>query len=267
MPDVSVLIPTCNRPDALAVTLNGLYYQDFGNFEVIVADQSDMPCDESRTPMVAVSRMLRKRGVDFSIHPNLPRRGMAQQRQFLLDKADSRYSLFLDDDVILERNLISMLVSVLERQACGFAGCAVIGLSYLDDVRPHEQVIEFFRGPVTPERVTPGAAAWSRHRLHNAANVWHVQQHYGARPEQPLLYKVSWVGGCVLYDTGKLRDSGGFEFWRDLPVRHCGEDVLAQLRVAERFGGCGVLPSGAYHQELKTTVQDRRINAPEYLEI
>lgn len=267
MPDVSVLIPTCNRPGALAVTLAGLYYQDFDDFDIVVADQSDMPCDRPQTPVPPVSRMLQKRGIELAIHPNLPRRGMAQQRQFLLDKSRGRYSLFIDDDVILERYLVSMLVRVLDEQGCGFAGCAVIGLSYMDDERPHEQAIEFFHGPVTPERVTPNDAAWSRHRLHNAANVWHVQQRYRAGPEQPLLYKVSWVGGCILYDTEKLRDTGGFGFWRELPAQHCGEDVLAQLRVAEQFGGCGVLPSGAYHQELETTVPDRRVNAPEYLDI
>jgi hypothetical protein len=76
---------------------------------------------------------------------------------------------------------------------------------------------------------------------------------------------VAWVGGCVLYDTDKLRAAGGFSFWQDLPPRHAGEDVLAQLRVMERFGGCGILPSGAYHMELPTTVVDRATDAPLYL--
>lgn len=70
-----------------------------------------------------------------------------------------------------------------------------------------------------------------------------------------------------MYDTEKLRAVGGFSFWKDLPVNHSGEDVLAQLRVMKRYGGCGVIPSGVYHQELETTVPDRRVNAPEYLKI
>jgi hypothetical protein len=76
------------------------------------------------------------------------------------------------------------------------------------------------------------------------------------------LYRVAWVGGCVLFDTEKLRAAGGFDFWCDLPVEHCGEDVLVQLRVMQRFGGCGMIPSGAYHLELPTTVGVRDINAP-----
>jgi len=64
-----------------------------------------------------------------------------------------------------------------------------------------------------------------------------------------------------------LREAGGFTFWETLPESHCDEDVLAQLRVMKKYGGYGVLPSGVYHQELETTVLDRKINAPEYLEI
>ncbi|MFZ5509426.1 MAG: hypothetical protein ACOZCP_05155 [Pseudomonadota bacterium] len=41
-----------------------------------------------------------------------------------------------------------------------------------------------------------------------------------------------------------------------------GEDVLVQCRVMARYGGCGLIPSGAYHQELPTTVAERRIDAP-----
>jgi hypothetical protein len=35
----------------------------------------------------------------------------------------------------------------------------------------------------------------------------------------------------------------------------------------KRFGGCGILPSGAYHQEVETSIKDRNINAPEFLKI
>jgi hypothetical protein len=32
--------------------------------------------------------------------------------------------------------------------------------------------------------------------------------------------------------------------------------------VMQRFGGCGIIPSGAYHLELPTTVRVRDVNAP-----
>ena len=99
------------------------------------------------------------------------------------------------------------------------------------------------------------------------ANLFHVEQKYHVSPAEPRPYKVAWVGGCVMYDTEKLRDVGGFNFWKELPENHCDEDVLAQLRLMKKYGGCGIMPSGVYHQELETTVTDRTVNAPELLEI
>jgi hypothetical protein len=141
-------------------------------------------------------------------------------------------------------------------------GSALIGLSYVEDVRPHQQHIELWDGPVEPEEVRPGSAAWDRAPLHAAANLWHVQQRLAIPREESRLYKVAWVGGCVLYDTEKLRAAGGFGFWRELPVDHVGEDVVAQLRVMSRFGGAAIIPSGAYHQELPTTLPIRDVDAP-----
>jgi len=34
-----------------------------------------------------------------------------------------------------------------------------------------------------------------------------------------------------------------------------------------RCGGCAILPSGVYHQELPTTIADRSVNAPDLLPI
>ncbi len=117
------------------------------------------------------------------------------------------------------------------------------------------------RGPVIPETVTPQSPSWARHRLHNAANLYHAGRHVSGYHR----YRAAWIGGCVLYDVAALRAVGGFPFWRHLPVEHCGEDGLAQLKVMARFGGCGLLPSRAYHQELPTTITDRRVDAPRVL--
>ena len=264
MAAIDILIPTCGRPTALAVTLTSLLAQTWADFRVVISDQS-----ESEGPLPgeiqAVLRVFAARGVRVEVHRHLPRRGMAEQRDFLLAQARARYCLFLDDDLILEPDVLALLWSAIREERCGFVGNAVIGLSYLDDVRPHEQAIEFWESRVRPETVLPNTPQWERYRLHNAANVYHVQQRLGITPHNPRTYRVAWVGGCVLYDTEALRASGGFAFWRKLPSVHCGEDVLAQLRVMARFGGCGVLPSGVYHQELPTTLLDRRVDAPKVL--
>ena len=264
---IDVLIPTCNRPCALAVTLTALHAQSFADFRVIVSDQSETQAACERPEVKALLRILRAGGREVQAWRHLPRRGLAEQRAFLLSKASAPYCLFLDDDVVLEPDVIERLHNAIRAQQCGFVGSALHGLSFVEDIRPHQQQIEFWTSGVEPETVTPGSAAWERHHLHSAANLFHLQSALGVPAHDTRLYRVAWIGGCVLFDTGKLRAVGGFDFWPELPAEHCGEDVLAQLRVMERFGGCGMLPSGAYHLELPTTVPAREVDAPRVLPI
>jgi GT2 family glycosyltransferase len=265
MAGLDVLIPTCQRPAALAVTLAGLVAQDFRDFRVVASDQTEDDDPFRRGEVLTAVRVLRMRGHDVELHRHLPRRGLAEQRQFLLDQAHAPCVLFLDDDLILEHDVVGRMHRTLLAEGCGFVGCAPIGPSFVDDVRPHQQHIEWWDGPVAPESVRPGAVQWQRHHVHSAANLFHVQRHLGLTAATQRRYRVAWVGACVMYDAAKLRECGGFGFWAQLPSEHCGEDVLAQLRVMERYGGCGLIPSGVYHQELPTTVADRRIDAPHYL--
>ncbi len=265
MTKVDVLIPTYNRVTALAVTLTCLIFQTYKNFRIIISDQTkDGNVSDNKT-IQAIARVLNKNGNSVQIFKHLPRLGIAEQREFLLDKVTSPYSLFLDDDLILEPYVIKGMVKAIGEEHCGFVGRAVVGLSFLQDVRPHEQTIEFWDTKVKPETITPKSKKWQRYKLHNAANLLHVEKELGITYKKQKKYKVAWVGGCVLYDSKKLRSAGGFEFWKNLPKKHSGEDVLAQIRVMKQFGGCGILPSGVYHQELPTTVKERNINAPEHL--
>lgn len=262
---IDVLIPTCNRPSALAVTLTSLVGQTVRGLRIVISDQSDGQAAFETPEAATAVRVLRATGHEVETRRHLPRCGMAEQRAFLLSQVKTPYCLFLDDDVILEPDAVERMAAVIAEQRCGFVGSALHGLSFTDDVRPHQQAIEFWDGPVRPERIVPGGPQWVRHHLHSAANLFHVQQKLGAQADHPRTYKVAWVGGCVLFDTQKLRAAGGFDFWKDLPRDHCGEDVLVQLRVMERDGGCAIIPSGAYHLELPTTVTTRDVDAPKVL--
>ncbi len=256
---VDVLIPTYRRPTALAVTLAGLAAQTRSSLRIVVSSQTPETEPVLGPEAEAVVRVLRAQGRPVEVGRHLPRRGMAEHRQSLLDRARAPYALFLDDDVLIEPDLVDRLVRAIGRAGCGFVGSAVVGLSYESDVRPHEQQVEFWDGPVTPESVVPGTPAWERHRLHNAANLHHLRRRLSPGDR---LYRVAWVGGCVLFDTEKLRDAGGFGFWRQLPEQHAGEDVLAELNVLRTYGGAGLFPSGAYHLELPTTIPNREHDAP-----
>jgi glycosyltransferase involved in cell wall biosynthesis len=261
---LDILIPTYNRAAALAVTLTSLCAQTYRHFRVIISDQTEDNSLEAGE-VKAACRVLQAHGQQVVMLQHLPRRGIAEQRQFLLDQANSPYVLYLDDDLILEPWVVEILLQAIQEEGCGFVGSAIIGLSFIDDIRPHQQQIEFWHDRVQPEKIAPKTREWERYQLHNAANVYHIQQRMNITLERSQKYRVAWIGGCVLYDTAKLRAVGGFEFWQKLPRHHCGEDVLAQMQVMAEYGGCGVLPSGVYHQELATTLPDRTHNAPQLL--
>lgn len=260
-PAVDVLIPTAGRTAELAVTLAGLAAQDDPPFRVIVSDQSD---DEAtgHPAVQAMARVLRAQGREVRMLRHLPRRGLAEQRQFLLDQSHAEAVLYLDDDVWLEPGRLSLMNDALAELGCGFVGMAVQGLSYLGDERPGERAsFQVWEHGVEPERIRRGSAAFRRWPLHNAANLVHIARD-AALPEGGWVpYKVAWIGGCVLYRRDALVGSGGFSFWGELPPEHSGEDVVAQWRVMERFGGAGILPSGAVHLEAPTTIPRRPVDA------
>lgn len=264
MARVDVLIPTYNRRTGLAVVLTSLLGQTFTDFDVIVSDQSDDRAETIDSVEVqTVARALRYRGHRVDLHHHLPRLGMAEQRQFLLDQSQASLLHYLDDDVALDPFVMANMLGVLLREGCGFVGAAAVGLGALEDIRPHQQQIEVWDGPVVPESFDPETVPWDRHLINNAANPLHLEQRL-VRNGEVVRYKVAWVGGAnVLYDRQKLLAVGGFSFWDRLPPEHAGEEVVVQFLLIRRFGGCGVLPSGTYHLGLPTNVPVRTRNATE----
>ncbi|MCZ2403798.1 glycosyltransferase [Paenarthrobacter sp. Z7-10] len=259
---MDVLIPGCERPAELAVTLAGLAGQDGPAFSVVVSDQSADGADWKHPAVAAMVRVLRVQGRKVTLTQHLPRRGMAEHRQHLLDLAQAAQVLFLDNDIWLEPGALARMSGALTSLGCGFVGMAVQGLSYLHDDRPGERAtFEPWSGPVTPERVRRDEPGFARWPLHNAANPTHLGAGLELNEDQWLAYRVAWLGGCVLFDRASLQSCGGFDFWAQLPQAHSGEDVAAQWRVMERFGGAGLLPSGAVHLESPTTVRERDVDA------
>lgn len=182
---LDVLVPTYNRPAALAATLATLACQAFRDFRLVIADQSTERRALEEPAVRAALRLIEAHGQPVEVHQRPERRGMAEQRAFLLDQTVAPYALFIDDDLLLEPFVLQEMLSVIRVEQCGFVGSAVIGLSFARDVRPDEQRIEFIDGPVRPERVRPGMPSFERYRLHNATNIWHVQQTLPYTPAHP----------------------------------------------------------------------------------
>jgi GT2 family glycosyltransferase len=261
-PVVDVLVPTSGRIAELAVVLAGLAAQDDPTFRLTISDQSDDHAMADAPAVQAMVRVLEAQGREVRVLRHLPRLGIAEHRAFLLEQATAPFVLFLDDDVWPEPGLLATLHHAIEDLGCGVVGAAQQGLSFIGDRRPHEEApFDAWQQGVEPERLRPDSPGTERWTLHNAANLVHI----AARTDLPdagwLPYRVAWLAGCVLYRRSALLAVGGFDFWRDLGSNVGGEDVVAQWRVMERFGGAGVLPSGAVHLEAPTTIEDRTVDA------
>jgi glycosyltransferase involved in cell wall biosynthesis len=264
---VDVLIPTLGRKTALAMVLTSLLGQRFQDFNVIISDQTDPEYDYmSSIEIQTVIQALQLYGHKVTVHHHLPRRGMAEQRNFLFEQSRAPYAHFLDDDVLLDPVTMQRMVDVMQSEHCGFVGCAAAGLQFLSDVRPHQQQIEPWQGPVCVEHFDAGGIPWQRHLVNNAANPLHLAQRLLSDGET-LRYKVAWVGGAnVLFDREKLASVGAFSWWRRLPPEHAGEEVVVQFLLLNTHGGCGILLCGTYHIGLPTTIEDRRYNAIQLFE-
>ena len=263
---VDVLIPTCDRPAELAVTMAGLAGQEGPTFGVIVSDQSTSEPSWQHPAPGAIIRVLRAQGRMVTLSRHLPRRGMAEHRQYLLEQSRADKILFLDDDVWLEPGALERISEALDQLGCGFVGMAPQGLSYLHDRRPDQtRVFEAWEGPVEPESVRPNSPQFERWPLHSAANLSHLSADLGLGTDEWIPYRVAWLGGCTMYRRQALNAAGGFNFWKELPPEHSGEDVLAQWRVMEKFGGAGILPAGAVHLESPTTIPNRQVEAFEQI--
>jgi len=250
-PLVDILLPTCNRLSSLVMTLAGVAGQTMSQVHVILSDQSEHPVTEDRV-VTSLARVIESRSGTFEYHRRVPSAGIAEQRDFLLRRASAPAVLYLDDDVFMEPWVLERLHRILREEGCGFVGAFPAGLSYKDDVRPQQQIIEFWDGPVTPEDLDPDSPSWERWQLHRAANAYHVAQQ--VPKDEVRRYKVAWIASCILYDREKLLAVGGFSFWNRLPRFHSGEEVLVQNLLMRRWGGCAILPSGTFYSELPSTV-------------
>ena len=168
---IDVLIPTCGRKTGLAVVLTSLLGQTFTDFDVVISDQTAddeiyLDSIEIRTLIAACA------GVGIGSKPTATCLVAAWRSSggFLLSRSQAHYVHFVDDDVLLEPDTLARMLAVIQEEQCGFVGCAATGLDYLDDVRPHEQGIELWEGPVVPEKFNGDSIPWHRQNVNNAAN-------------------------------------------------------------------------------------------------
>lgn len=120
-PVVSVIVPTFNRPDALALAITSILNQTYQNFEVIIVN--DGGCDVR----LNVSPEAEHRVRYISHETN---RGLAATRNTALRAARGTYVAYLDDDDIFYPDHLEVLVHALRTSGCEVA--------YTDAVRVYQ---------------------------------------------------------------------------------------------------------------------------------
>lgn len=102
--EISVCIPTYNRKDYLALTLNSIYSQELDDFEVVIVDDGSTDNTES------FLKSLNLPNLRYFYQKNS---GDAAARNKLIDLAQGKYLTFIDsDDLLVEGVLKKMLTKI-----------------------------------------------------------------------------------------------------------------------------------------------------------
>jgi GT2 family glycosyltransferase len=150
---VSVIIPTKNRADDLALTIRSLLRQTLLPDEVVIVDQS--PDELSKKAVenefaAAALRPMPPVQLRYLIDPHIS--GAADARNRAMDMAIGEVWVFLDDDVRLEENFLEELLAAYARHP-EIAGVSGMITNYV----PHPLIPRlwswvFVRGPFRDDR-------------------------------------------------------------------------------------------------------------------
>lgn len=110
-PMVSLIVPTYNREEVLCQTLAHLFEQDYPNYEILVVDQTVEHTSETEQFMARNSERLR--------HIKLERPSLTRARNAGILHARGAIVLFLDDDIVPDKSLVSAHVAALLEPGTG----------------------------------------------------------------------------------------------------------------------------------------------------
>lgn len=112
---VSVIIPTFNRGKVLLDTIKQVLKQTYDNLELIVVDQTN---DEKYDVSKDLNKIVDERLRVFYVQPN----SLTAARNFGMDRAKGEIIMYIDDDVIVDKNLIKEHVKSYKEEIVAVAG-------------------------------------------------------------------------------------------------------------------------------------------------
>ncbi len=128
MPKVSVVIPTCNRPELLKKAIQSVLNQTYDDFEIIVVDDSGQRSAEG------VAKNFANDKIKYIAHAQ--NRGGAAARNTGIKVAQGSYIAFLDDDDEWLAEKLKLQVEALDKSGAevGFCFTAVINITEQGEV-------------------------------------------------------------------------------------------------------------------------------------
>ena len=194
-PRVAVIVPTRDRPDYLRRCLYALSSLEYGNFSILVADNSTG--DETET-------LVRQSFPDVDYF-RVAKRGYSTVRNAALRRVDAPYVALTDDDAVADRGWLAGLVERLQESSR--VACAT-GLVLPLELETSAQILFEESGAFT---------SGYRSRVADLAS---------AGPRSLLPYATGKIGAGVnmAWRSSVLREIGGFDRALD---RNGGEDIAA----------------------------------------
>lgn len=114
---ISVIIPIYNAEKTIVSTIESIRNQDYLNLEILLVDDGSV--DDS----LKICLSLEKRDKRIKVF-SIKNSGPSYARQYGLDRANGRYIAFCDADDIMERNMISSLLSIIQSKECQLSICS-----------------------------------------------------------------------------------------------------------------------------------------------
>ena len=118
---ISVIIPTYNRPDFLPNTINSLIEQDFKNYEIIVVDNTCL--ESSKKSVESLITNSHKCPINYICEPNI---GLHNARHTGAKAARGDILLYIDDDVIADKNLLKEILKCYDNPSVGCVGGKIL---------------------------------------------------------------------------------------------------------------------------------------------
>ena len=110
--EITVIVSTYNRPDALDLVLSALAEQDYANFEVIVADDGS---GEATASLIREHQLSWRRPLHHVWQPDEGFRLSAIRNRGIL-KATGKYIVFLDGDCVARTNWLSWHATLARKE-------------------------------------------------------------------------------------------------------------------------------------------------------